>query len=102
MFGSAQGAQFIVRCESSRQVSLIRAGGGGGDGSLTIRTSYGARALPASGQPEGLTARLASSDPLLDSIVFSRGRFAVEAPGLARLIVPAWPEAARVVEDCRS
>ena len=99
-FGSAQGAQFIVRCESSRQVSLIRAGAR--DGSLTLRTSYGARALPAAAQPEGLAARVAASDPLLDSIVFSRGRFAVEAAGLPRLIVPAWPEAARVVEDCRS
>lgn len=100
-FGSAQGAQLILRCESGRQVSLIRAGARNGN-ALTVRTSYGARALAASALPEGLAARLAASDPLLDSIAFSRGRFAVEAVGLPRLIVPAWPEAARVVEDCRS
>jgi len=100
-FGTAQGAQFILRCEGGRQVSLIRTGARDG-AALTVRTTYGARALSAVAQPEGLSARLAVSDPLLDSMIFSRGRFAVEAAGLARLIVPAWPEAARVVEDCRS
>ncbi|WP_129793368.1 hypothetical protein [Sphingosinicella sp. CPCC 101087] len=100
-FGSAQGPELIVRCEGDRQVSLIRAGARSGT-SLTIRTTYGARALPAAPRPEGLAARLAASDPLLDSIVFSRGRFAVEAPGLPRLVVPAWPEPARIVEDCRA
>jgi len=38
---------------------------------------------------------------LLDAIAFSRGRFSVEAAGTARLVIPAWPEAARVVEACR-
>jgi hypothetical protein len=28
-------------------------------------------------------------------------RFAVEAQGAPALIIPAWPELARVVEDCR-
>jgi len=100
-FGSAQGAQLILRCEGGRQVSLVRAGARTGN-ALTVRTSYGVRALPATAQAEGLAVRLAASDPLLDSIAFSRGRFAVEAAGLPRLIVPAWPEAARVVEDCRA
>jgi hypothetical protein len=44
---------------------------------------------------------LAATDPLLDAIAFSRGRFAVEAPGLPTLILPTWPEPARVVEECR-
>jgi hypothetical protein len=44
---------------------------------------------------------LPASDPFLDQIVFSRGRFAVEAQGQARLILPTWPEPARVVEECR-
>ena len=100
-FGSAQGVLLILRCDGGRQVSLVRAGARNGN-ALTVRTTYGARALPASASSEGLAARLAAFDPLLDSIAFSRGRFAVEAPGLPRLIVPAWPEAARVVEDCRA
>ena len=100
-FGSEQGAQFVLRCEGDRQVSLVRTGARDGD-ALIVRTTYGARALPASAAPDGLAARLSASDPLLDSIVFSRGRFAVEAQGLPRLIIPAWPEPARVVEDCRA
>lgn len=100
-FGSAQEVQFVVRCEEGRQVSLIRAGARDG-AVLTVRTTYGARALPAMAAAEGLAARLSAADPLLDAIVFSRGRFAIEAQGLPRLIVPAWPEPARVVEDCRS
>ena len=46
-------------------------------------------------------AELAASDPLLDAIAFSRGRFAVDVPGTAPVYVPAYPEITRVVEDCR-
>lgn len=99
LYGPAGRPAFILRCEGDRHISLIRTGAG--EGALTVRTTIGDRALPASGRPEGLTARLAASDPLLDSIVFSRGRFAIEAPGLPRLIIPTWPEPARVIEDCR-
>lgn len=41
-------------------------------------------------------------DALLDAIAFSRGRFAVEVEGRARLILPADPVISRVVEDCRA
>lgn len=90
---------FVVRCEPGGRIALIRPGGRGG--ALTIRTTYGARALPAAAGPEGLAAIVAAADPLLDGIAFSRGRFAVEAEGQAPLLLPAWPEPARVVEDCR-
>jgi hypothetical protein len=90
------GGLFIVRCDpASRRVTLTRGGAAGG---LAIRTSYGARSLP--GGAGG--AVLPASDPLLEQMVFSRGRFAVEADGQARLILPTWPEPARVVEECRS
>jgi hypothetical protein len=93
---------FVVRCEPGRQISLTRTGPSAAP-SLAVRTSTAARTLP--GRPAatgGTVALLPASDPLLDAIVFSRGRFAVEAPGQGMLIVPTWPEAARVVEDCRS
>ena len=32
---------------------------------------------------------------------FSKGRFAIETPGLATLYVPSYPEITRVIEDCR-
>jgi len=93
------GPVFVLRCETSREISLVRAGGAGR--ALVVRTSYGDRALPAAPAAGGLAARLAASDPLLDQMLFSRGRFAVEAEGTPRLVLPAWPEPARVVEDCR-
>ena len=41
------------------------------------------------------------SDPTLDDLAFSRGRFAIEASGQPMLILPAWEEVGRVIEDCR-
>ncbi|MGZ8360519.1 MAG: hypothetical protein ACXWUX_08365 [Allosphingosinicella sp.] len=99
-FGAAQVPLFIVRCDASRQVSLVRTGAAGGQ-RLTIRTTYGERTLAATPQSGGLTATLSPADPLLDWIAFSRGRIAVEADGTPGLILPAWPETARVTEDCR-
>jgi hypothetical protein len=65
--------------------------------SLSIRTTTLARTLPfANGQ-----AHVAANDPLLDAIIYSRGRFMVSAQGQPDLIIPPWPEIARVVEDCR-
>ena len=50
---------------------------------------------------EALAVALPVGDPLLDAMAFSRGRFMVEARGWMPLYLPAWPEVARVIEDCR-
>jgi hypothetical protein len=90
--GEARYAGFSLRCDTARrQVVLSRAGAAG---PLRLRTTYGERNLAAG-------AALPAADPLLDEMAFSRGRFTVEAAGLPVLILPAWPEPARVVEDCR-
>jgi hypothetical protein len=91
---------FTLRCEPNRQVLLARIGASGG-ATLVIRTTAAARTFPAAPQPGGVTARLAAEDAFLDEIAFSRGRFTVEASGAPMLVVPSWPEFARVVEDCR-
>ena len=96
---AAFGTDFALRCDSDRRISLIRAAAAGT--ALTVRTSSGQRALPGAPGPAGLVARLGAADPLLDAIAFSRGRFAIEAEGVPQLILPAWPEPARVIEDCR-
>jgi hypothetical protein len=83
-------AGFGRRCEAARgQIVLTREGAA----TFRVRTSYGERALAAGSLP--------AADSLLDEIAFSRGRFTVEADGLPTLVVPAWPEPARVIEDCR-
>jgi hypothetical protein len=93
-FDGANGG-FVLRCDRvARRLVLAREGEGGG--AMTIRTSAGARSFPAA------NAVLPASDSFLDAMAFSRGRFTVEAAGLPMLVVPAWPEPARVVQDCRS
>jgi hypothetical protein len=95
---------FIVRCDrATRRVTLSRDGATTGS-TMTVRTTSVARNLPLSVQTEPLayvSGAVAASDPLLDAIAFSRGRFTVEVAGLPILVLPAWPEPARVIEDCR-
>ena len=69
-------------------------------GPVIIRTSDGDVSRPAGSGGEGLQIAFAARDPLLDRMAFSRGRFLLSAGG-QELIVPAWPEISRVIEDCR-
>jgi hypothetical protein len=106
LFGpAASEAAFIVRCErASGRVVLSREGAARGN-AMTIRTSALSRSLPATARAEPLpyvSATVGARDPLLDAMVFSRGRFTVEMAGAPMLVIPAWPEPARVIEDCRS
>ncbi len=90
--GEARFAGFSLRCDRGEgRIVVAREGAGG---ALRMRTSYGERALRSG-------TALPAADPLLDEIAFSRGRFAVETQGREALIIPAWPEPARVIEDCR-
>ena len=94
LFGNVGGTQLTVRCTlASRTVQLLRTGAVPGT-AIVVRTTSLERTLPAS-------ATLGARDPLLDAIAYSRGRWSMEAPGLPRLILPSWPEAARSIEDCR-
>lgn len=71
---------------------------------LTVRTTSTARVLnvqPTGGAQAYVAVAIAPRDPLLDAMVFSRGRFIVEQAGTQTLVVPAWAEVARVTEDCR-
>lgn len=68
---------------------------------MTVRTTTLTRTLPTAATDDGAAATLAASDPLLDAIGFSRGRFVIEQPSLPPLVLPAWAEVERVTEDCR-
>lgn len=90
--GTARYSGFSLRCDAGRgQVVLSLAGA---SGPLRLRTTYGERILAPGGA-------LPATDPLLDDMAFSRGRFTVGAGDATTLVLPAWPEPARVVEDCR-
>jgi hypothetical protein len=104
LFGeSASTPRLTLRCDrATRRISLGRAGGG--QGAITVRTSYGASSWPAvmaGTQVPQLTAVRGASDAVLDQLAYSRGRFAVEVHGQETLIVPAWAEISRVIEECR-
>ncbi|MGF7147050.1 hypothetical protein FHS96_000659 [Sphingomonas zeicaulis] len=107
LFGAPDtGAQFMVRCDRAAQrVYLSRAGAvTAGSGPMTIRTSAQTSShivRNTGGQPPYVALDVPPRDPLLDRMAFSRGRFVVEVTGLPILVVPAWPELSRVVEDCR-
>ena len=99
-YGAAGTPSFLVRCVAPGQVSIARSGASASP-SMTVRTSSASRTLPARASGAAVEASLPASDPLLDAMFYSRGRYSIEVPGLPRLIVPSWPEPARVVEDCR-
>ena len=89
---------------------LQRAGFGSSEVPATITTTSSARrltAVPAGGAAAVRKAAIAFEmafaprDPLLDAMAFSRGRFMLEMGGSQTLILPAWSEVGRVIEDCR-
>lgn len=106
LFGdSGSEARFAMTClAGQRRITLARAGAAAQALPMRIRTETADRAVtaaPSAGEMPSVIATLAASDPLLDAIAFSKGRFAVEVPGQPTLYLPSWPEITRVIEDCR-
>ena len=96
--------QFIMHCSrATRRVTIARPASAASP-FLFVWTSALTRNLPASFNPATarVSADLAATDPLLDAIIFSRGRFAVGLSGQAAVVLSAWAEPARVIEDCRA
>ncbi|MCD1590161.1 hypothetical protein K7H13_05225 [Qipengyuania citrea] len=106
MFGAnADKPLFAIDCDrGAARVTLSRIGSAAAPATMTIRTETTDRTLaatPAARELRSLTATLAANDPLLDAMAVTRGRFAVETPGLSTLYLPTWAEVSRVIEDCR-
>jgi len=102
LFGAAGAAPaFSLQCNrTTHTITLSRPGTAAGP--MTVTTSYGVKSWPATPTPDGRVAvTLTATDPALDQIAFSRGRFAVAGAGLPTLFLPSWAEPARVIEDCR-
>jgi hypothetical protein len=108
LFGMAgANADFLIRCDrAARKIFLSRNGafGDGDSGRLTLRATTGLQTYPVANTgstPPYISAQLAPTDPQLDAIAFSRGKFLVSVKGGVDLVVPSWAEVGRVVEDCR-
>ena len=103
-FGQPGSALLSMRCDrAGGAVELVRSGAVS-PGPWTVRTETTERPLDGAAQrsdPPSTLVRLNPADPVLDAMAFSSGRFALEAPGVATLYVPSWPEVMRVIDDCR-
>ena len=96
--------QLTIHCiKATRRIAISRPASAAAP-FLNIWTSSQARQLPASFNPATgrISADLGAYDSLFDAIAFSRGRFGVAVWNAPALVVPAWAEPARVVEDCRA
>jgi len=104
-FGLATGSpRLVLHCtRATRRVSVATPANPGT--TLTnIWTSSQTRNVsstfnPATGR---LSFELQAYDGLLDAIAMSRGRIGMSVGAQSPLVVPPWPEIARVVEDCRA
>lgn len=94
-----------LHCDRARRLVLLdRTGAASNSLPMTLVTTSMTRPLsatPVPGSVPVLRTTFAAQDGALDAMAFSRGRFAVEINGLPTLIVPAWEEVDRVIEDCR-
>lgn len=96
--------QLWVHCSrAARRISIAKPAAGAAP-FLNVWTSSETRSIASSFNPGSgrLTIDLAAADPLLDAISSSRGRIGFSAAGQPILVIPAWAEAARVIEDCRA
>jgi hypothetical protein len=101
---SANNPQVIFHCtRATRHVTISKPATAAAP-AIDIWTSSQTRSVPATFNPA--TARLSLDlqpyDGLLDAISTSRGRIGFTVGTQSALVVPAWPEIARVVEDCRA
>ena len=100
-------ARFALECSKvTRRITIARTSAVAAP-SLLLWTTDASRTVAVRFEPNAmrLAVDLGARDPLLDALAFSRGRIAVSIGGAGlgggALIMPAWPEIARTVEDCR-
>ncbi|MBA2771216.1 MAG: hypothetical protein M3428_01845 [Pseudomonadota bacterium] len=103
-FADAGGTRLTIRCNRAvRTVSIMRTAVPAATGTLSVWTSALSRSVSARYDlSRVLTADVAITDPLLDAISLSRGKFATSALGAPMAAYPSWAEPTRVIEDCRS
>ena len=104
-FADASGSpQLVVHCtRASRRIAISKPATVAAP-AISVWTSSLQRSVAAAFNPATgrLTIDLATYDPLLDAIVFSRGRVGFTLGTQPPLVVPPWAELARVIEDCRA
>lgn len=100
-------ALVTLRCDVARKrVYLARADvAATGSATFSVRSSSARKEFSAQttgGALPYLATEIMPSDTILDAIIYTRGRFALEATGQSPLAIPSWSEIAKIVEDCRT
>lgn len=101
---SSRVPQLTIRCtKPARHVTIAKPASAAAP-FLFVWTSSLSKSFSATFDPTTaqLSATLESSNTLLDALAFSRGRFGVSVSGAPALVLPAWAEVGRVIEDCRT
>jgi hypothetical protein len=100
-YGTAgSSAALSIRCDTTaRRIYVSRPGSVAAR--MTLRGTTGAGAYDGKLAAGVVSAELLPTDPQLDALAFSRGRFVVGMGGAPDVVVPSWPEVTRVIEDCR-
>lgn len=104
LFSNGRGEPlFMLECDRETGPAILLAVIGNAEkGAVAVvRTETATRTLPLSAVSGAHQTMLDPHDPLLDAIALSKGHFAIEAGGLAPLILPSHAEVSRVIEDCR-
>lgn len=95
------GAKAAIACDpASRSVAIELPLEASANQPVTLTATSAKRVLSGVQQGPLFVVSLPASDPLLDAIAFSRGRFMIETGALA-LYLPSWTEISRAIEDCR-
>jgi hypothetical protein len=100
-------ADLMLRCDrGARRLYLSRAGriGDGDAADMVVRASSGVKTFRVRGTgdtPPYVAVELAPTEPHLDVMAFSRGKFIISIKGGPDLVIPPWAEFSRVIEDCR-
>jgi hypothetical protein len=104
-FANASGfPQLWVLCaRATRKVSIVKPASAAAP-FIAVWTSSQSRSVAASFDPatRQLTMQFDANDALLDALSNSRGRVGFAVGNDPSLVVPAWAEPARVIEDCRA
>nr|WP_298928924.1 hypothetical protein [uncultured Erythrobacter sp.] len=104
-FKNAQQTLLAIWCDKdTRMIGIDRASFGhlAQDRMMRISTETTVRDLRSVHvRTATMTAELSPTDPLLDAMAITKGRFAVAMEGERTLYIPAWVEVTRVIEDCR-
>ena len=96
--------QLSLRCVRSIRRVILSKPATAAATTIGVWSSTASKSWPATfdSATARLSAQIANWDPVLDAVAYSRGRFAVAAAGQQPLVVPAWADISRIVEDCRA